>query len=266
VEVIQRLATVPGLQRGRTAAREPDGVRPVAAEHVDAALPFLPAPVAAMVRLQLLTGCRPGEVMLMRGCDIDMVGPVWEYRPRRHKTEHRGLERVIFLGPLAQQVLKPYLKVDPHAYLFSPRGWVEELHARRGELRKTTPTPSELRRRQTRVRRQTQRHAPRYDRRTYRQAVLRGCDKANALALKERAQELAEAGKSPEEIKKELDGKRLVPRWSPLQLRHTAATAVRAKFGVEAAKVILGHTKVETSQIYAERDLGMAAEIMAQIG
>jgi integrase len=49
-------------------------------------------------------------------------------------------------------------------------------------------------------------------------------------------------------------------------LRHTAATVIRAKYGVEAAKVILGHTKVETTQIYAERDLEKAQEIMAEIG
>ena len=49
-------------------------------------------------------------------------------------------------------------------------------------------------------------------------------------------------------------------------LRHTAATTLRAKYGVEAAKVILGHTKVKTSQIYAERDLDKAEKIMAEIG
>jgi integrase len=57
-----------------------------------------------------------------------------------------------------------------------------------------------------------------------------------------------------------------VPHWSPLQLRHTAATEIRARYGVEAAKVVLGHTKVETTQIYAERDLGKAREIMREIG
>jgi len=57
-----------------------------------------------------------------------------------------------------------------------------------------------------------------------------------------------------------------VPHWSPLQLRHAAATAIRARYGVEAAKVVLGHTKVETTQIYAERDLGKAQQIMAEIG
>lgn len=48
--------------------------------------------------------------------------------------------------------------------------------------------------------------------------------------------------------------------------RDTAATLLRAKYGVEAAKVILGHTKVETTQIYAERDMDKAERIMAEIG
>ncbi len=42
-------------------------------------------------------------------------------------------------------------------------------------------------------------------------------------------------------------------------IRHTAATELRARHGVEAARTILGHSKVETTQIYAERDLSQAA-------
>ena len=57
-----------------------------------------------------------------------------------------------------------------------------------------------------------------------------------------------------------------VPHWSPLQLRHTAATSIRAKYGVEAAQVVLGHSKVEPTQIYAERDMNKATEIMREIG
>jgi integrase len=76
----------------------------------------------------------------------------------------------------------------------------------------------------------------RYTRRSYRLAILRACAKAG------------------------------VPAWSPLQLRHTAATHIRAKYGVEAAKVILGHSRIETSQIYAERDLRRAEHIMREIG
>jgi integrase len=262
----QALQAVPGLKKGRSRAQETPPVQPALDEHVDATLPLLPRPVRVMVELQRLTGCRPGEVMAMRAVDLNMTEPVWTYRPASHKNQHRGLDRVIFLGPRAQALVRPFLKGDLNAYLFSPRAWVEELQARRAAERKTKPTPSELKRRQARLRRQVQRHAARYDRRAYRQAVVRACDQANALALKKLAEAMEKAGKSPAEIEKELGGKRLVPRWSPLRLRHTAATVVRAKYGIEAAKVILGHSRVETSQIYAERDLGKAAEIMAKIG
>jgi integrase len=170
----------------------------------------------------------------MRALDLTMSGPVWTYRPARHKSQHRGLDRVIFLGPQAQEIIRPFLTTNLKAHLFSPRAYVEALHRRRSERRKTKRTPSELKR----CRQASPRRAPaeRYNRRSYRVAIVRACQKAG------------------------------VPAWSPLQLRHTAATVIRAKYGVEAAKAILGHTKVETTQIYAERDLGKAREIMAQIG
>ncbi len=31
--------------------------------------------------VQLLTGMRPGEAVVMRGLDLDTSGPVWFYRP-----------------------------------------------------------------------------------------------------------------------------------------------------------------------------------------
>jgi hypothetical protein len=91
------LRTVPGLKRGRCEAREAPPVQPAADDHVNASLPFLPAPVRAMVELQQLTACRAGEVMVMRAIDLTMSGPVWTYRPASHKNKHRGLDRVIFL-------------------------------------------------------------------------------------------------------------------------------------------------------------------------
>jgi integrase len=232
--VHRALAAVPGLQRGRTEAPERGGVKPVAVEVVESALAAMPAPVAAMTRLQLLTGMRTGEVMIMRAIDLNMAGPTWTYAPHKHKNRHRGMERVIFLGPQAQEIIRPFLTTNLEAYLFSPRAYVEALHARRAAARKTKRTPSELRRR--RKARPKLQPAERYDRRGYRQAVVRACRKAG------------------------------VPAWAPLQLRHTAATLIRAKYGIEATKVVLGHSKVETSQIYAERDLSKAQEIMREIG
>jgi site-specific recombinase XerC len=64
----------------------------------------------------------------------------------------------------------------------------------------------------------------------------------------------------------ELDEWQSQNRWSPNQLRHTAATEIRRQFGLEAAQVTLGHSNANVTQIYAERDLSKAAEIMRQVG
>jgi integrase len=74
-----------------------------------------------MIDLQLLAGMRPGEVVIMRSCDVDMSCPVWVYRPQLHKTEHHGPSREIRLGPKAQAIVQSFLKADLQAYLFSPK-------------------------------------------------------------------------------------------------------------------------------------------------
>jgi integrase len=63
---------------------------------------------------------RPGEVRIMRGCDLNMAGEVWEYRPQTHKTEHHGRDRMVFIGPKGQGIIREYLMTDLQAYLFSP--------------------------------------------------------------------------------------------------------------------------------------------------
>jgi hypothetical protein len=56
--VYQGLRAVAGLRRGKSDARETARVKPVPEGDIDAAVPWMPPPVAAMVRLQVLTGCR----------------------------------------------------------------------------------------------------------------------------------------------------------------------------------------------------------------
>ena len=55
-------------------------------------------------------------------------------------------------------------------------------------------------------------------------------------------------------------------QWSPNQLRHTAGTEIRKKFGLEAAQVVLGHSRADVTQIYAEQNLEKAAKIIAEVG
>ena len=57
-----------------------------------------------------------------------------------------------------------------------------------------------------------------------------------------------------------------VPVWGPNRLRHNAATFLRKEFGLEAARVILGHTSAAVTEIYAEIDRKKAAEIMGVVG
>ena len=55
--------------------------------------------------------------------------------------------------------------------------------------------------------------------------------------------------------------------WHPNQLRHTSGTNVRKKFGLEAARCMLGHKMAAVSEIYAsEFDEAKAAEIAVKIG
>lgn len=57
-----------------------------------------------------------------------------------------------------------------------------------------------------------------------------------------------------------------VPRWSPLQLRHTALTEARARFGLEGAQVRGGHKHARTSEIYAEKSEALARRIAEELG
>ncbi len=43
-------------------------------------------------------------------------------------------------------------------------------------------------------------------------------------------------------------------------------TYVRREFGLQAAQILLGRSKVDVTQIYAERDMNRAATVAVKIG
>ena len=57
-----------------------------------------------------------------------------------------------------------------------------------------------------------------------------------------------------------------LPSWYPLQLRHSRATEIRKQFGLEVAQVILGHAKADVTQVYAERNLEQAIQVVGKVG
>ena len=96
--------------------------------------------VASYNGLRLLLNLSPvlvftalAQMFVMTAGDIDMGAKAWVYRPRRHKTAHHGKDRAILIGPRAQEVLRPFLRVELQAPLFSPAVAVAAQHARMGE-------------------------------------------------------------------------------------------------------------------------------------
>lgn len=240
VEVYAALKCVKGLRKGKTAAREKPRVPPVSDAHVQAVLPIVPAMLAIMIQVHRLCGCRPQELVEMSLIDIDRHDTVWAYRPRRYKTEHHNeddscdRERVIFLGPKAQELLKPYLSKHPQDYIFSPRRSEQHRNALRRQQRKTPMTPCQRRRKP-----KGRKKAPlrdHYDVASYRRAIRRGCQKAG------------------------------IPVWHPNQLRHSSLTEIRRRFGLEASKACGGHREIGVTQHYAEQDRELARKVMEEIG
>jgi len=115
------LKCIKPLERNKTTAHEYNRIRPVPIKDVEATLPFLNKTLADMVQVQLLTGMRPGEVCGLKRAYFNCDGDVWTATLPTHKNSWRGLERVVYFGPEAQQILKPYfLRRKSNEYLFSP--------------------------------------------------------------------------------------------------------------------------------------------------
>ncbi|MSR60552.1 MAG: hypothetical protein EXS05_23405 [Planctomycetaceae bacterium] len=57
-----------------------------------------------------------------------------------------------------------------------------------------------------------------------------------------------------------------IPHWSPHWLRHTAATRMRAECGLEVAQTLLGHSKADMTQLYAQKNLDAAIRSAALVG
>jgi len=238
------LKAVKGLKKGRSGVRESEPVKPVPDAFVDAVKPFVPARIWAMVQLQRLSGMRPQEVCSMRTIDIDMSGRVWVYTPETHKTQHHDKQRRIHLGPTAQEILRPWLRTELAAYLFSPREAMDERRAERRQARRTPLTSSQRgRKREAKPKRSP---GERYDTRSYYHAVLYGIRRAN--------REAERVGNPP------------IPHWHPNQLRHNAATRLRREFGLDVARAVLGHSSPVVTEVYAELDGAKAAEAMERVG
>jgi integrase len=120
-DVYTSLRSVQPLRAGKCDCREPEPVELVEDDVVEATLPCLSPLVAAMVQVQRLCGCRPGELTRLRKGDIDRSGDVWVATLKEHKTAHRGKQRSIYFGPLSQTLLLAYLACGDEDRVFPIR-------------------------------------------------------------------------------------------------------------------------------------------------
>ena len=244
-EVHHRLSTVDGVTH-RDGARIPEPVVAVTDATVEACLPHMPPMVAAMVQLQRLTGMRPGEVIVMRAVDLDTSGDVWTYKPHTHKTQHHRRERVIAIGPRAQEILRPWLTCEIAEYIFSPK------REAAGELVGRSTVNGRRSRRGLLINDRARPPGDQYRVGAYRRAIERATDRAYP---------------PPADLDAPARKRwRRDHRWAPNQLRHTAAEEIRRDFGLDAAQVVLGHAKANITQVYACADTKQAADVMRRIG
>jgi len=248
--VYHGLMTLKGLVQGRSEARETSPVKPVPQEYIDAVKPYVSRQVWALIQLQLLTAARSGELVTLCPCDIDQTGKIWVYRPAQHKTAHHGFSRTIYFGPRAQEVLRPFLMRPADAYCFSPTEAMAEW------------------RRENFVNRKTPRHQGNTAGTNVRQRPSRmpgahytvtgyGHTVAKAIKKAFRPEGMSDA---------EFENWKPPQHWHPHQLRHNAATFLRKEFGLETARIILGHRSAAITEVYAELDQQKALEAIVRVG
>lgn len=238
--VYHALIAVNGLRRGTPGVVERGKVRPVPREDIKAALRKSHHVLKAMLLFAYYTGARPGEICALKPCHLNREKKVWVYHvpPDANKTEHHEQDRKVFIGPRAQKILRRWLAgVQPDDYVFSPaRAEALRLAARR-KRRKTPLWPSHMARLAAKKKLAPKRaRRDHYDTASFRRAVKRACRAGG------------------------------VPAWSPNRLRHNAATRFRRKFGLETARILLGHRKMNTTEIYAEADFSKARQAAGRLG
>jgi integrase len=267
--VYQALMAVPGLKRGRSDARESEPVRPVPQEYVDAIEPFVNRQIWAIIQLQLLTAARPSEILTMRPCEIDRNSHIWIYQPAEHKTAHHGHQRKIYIGPRGQEILRPFLFRSDDLYCFSPAEAEAQRLIRNHENRKTylscgNVPGSNRKDNPISVKGNV------YTVAAYRIAITRAIERAFPAPEHLRQG----SGETKREWRKRLSKKEKAElkawykqyHWHPHQLRHNAATFLRKEFGLETARIILGHRSAAITEVYAELDQQKAMDAVVKVG
>ncbi|KKR03170.1 MAG: Protein containing Integrase, catalytic core, phage domain protein [Candidatus Uhrbacteria bacterium GW2011_GWF2_39_13] len=227
-EKLQLLEEVKSLRFGGNNVTEKAKRKRVTGDEFKKVLSCINLVVADMLRLIWLTAMRPYEICGMRPFDLIRDDPdCWLYIPGRdcgpvgkHKTMRFERVKVIPITKGAQNILNKYINdFESKEPVFSPEQAVR-IFLEQKALKRKTPLSYGNSSGTNRKEHPMIQPRKKYDHNSLCRAVVRACERAD------------------------------VEKFVPYDLRRTAATGTRAILGKEAAKVLLGHTKTETTDIY----------------
>ncbi len=116
--VADALNSVLPLKMGETAAPDYKARRSVPPANIEAVRERLKPRDRDILDLMLLTGARPGELIGLRVKDVDRTGETWRCELAKHKTSHKGKDRILIFNRKAQAILLRHIKADPDARFF----------------------------------------------------------------------------------------------------------------------------------------------------
>ena len=227
-EQVQGLDEVKPLKMGKTKAPDKPKRTRVTQEEFQKVVGSVSSVVGDMLQLIWHTAMRPYEVCNMRPFDILCDNPkCWLYIPGRdqtpvgqHKTTQFERVKVIPLASKSQKILIARITdFNSKEYIFSPKEAMQE-HIENKSIKRKTPlkygnSPGTNRKTNPMVN-----PGQKYTHNSLRNACKRGCVRAG------------------------------VEVFVPYDLRRTIATGARSILGKEAAKVLLGHTRTDTTDLY----------------
>lgn len=215
--------------------------RPANPDHLAAILPHLPEGLRVAVQVQRLTAARPSEVLaitpaaILRSgvvevpgfgqCNLDAAG-LWVMPLAHHKNASKGKHRTIWFPRAAQDLLTPLLAGEPNKPIFSPSADMQARSRRRRAARDSKLTPSQLRRDAERSRVLSDR----WTSHAYSATLKRASIKAQ------------------------------VPPITAYQIRHLGKNELTRAHGIEVARLLLGHEKTDTTDLYGGRDYQLLAD------
>ena len=113
VDVLTDMQLVEPLKPGRTEAPETEGPTSVSWDVVSDTISRANLQLASMIELQWHTGMRCCELVGMTVSELSEHEDLVLYRPADHKSQHHGVERLIWIGPEGQRVLRSWIAQMP---------------------------------------------------------------------------------------------------------------------------------------------------------